>query len=210
MECQPNGAIIGTIKDYRDSKVYKTVQINNQVWLAENLNFTPGNSETTNSKCYENLPANCNTYGRLYDWATAMGLPPECNGTSDNCPPSHSGLLGGLCPEPFAIPRTEDWQALVNYTGGDSIAGSRLKSKTGWNSNGNGTDNYNFNALPGGWAYYWGDEFRNLGEESYWWVETQLASEAYYWNIISSDTEARNRFWSKGMDMAYVRCLHYH
>jgi len=209
MECQENGAIIGTIKDYRDGKIYKTVQIGNQVWTAENLNYAPGNSETTNSKCYGELAANCNTYGRLYDWATAMDLPPACNYTADDCPPSHPGLWGGLCPNGFAFPRAEDWQALVNYAGGDSIASSRLKSKTGWSSNGNGTDNYNFNALPGGMAFYWGDEFHDSGKSSYWWVETQTGYEAYYWSIISSDTEVRNHFWPKDMHMAYVRCLHY-
>jgi uncharacterized protein (TIGR02145 family) len=208
MECQENGAITGTIKDYSDSKEYKTVQIGNQVWMADNLNRTP-ESSVANSKCYGDNPANCNIYGRLYDWAAAMNLPSECNFTLNNCPPAHTGLWPGLCPNGFAFPRMEDWQALVNYAGGDSIAGSRLKSKTGWNNNGNGTDNYNFNALPGGNAYYWGDEFRDLGESSYWWVETQPGYEAYYWNIISSDTEVRNHFWPKDMNMAYVRCMLY-
>jgi uncharacterized protein (TIGR02145 family) len=209
MECQENGAIIGTIKDYRDKKEYKIVQIGNQIWTAENLDFTPPKDNETNSLCYEKLSANCKTYGRLYDWATAMNLPSECNYTSNNCPPSHQGLWPGLCPDGFAFPRTEDWKALVDYAGGDSIAGSRLKSKTGWSNNGNGTDNYNFNALPGGWAYYWGDESRDLEESSYWWVETQTGYEADYWSIISSDTEVRNHFWPKDMDMAYIRCVHY-
>jgi len=219
MKCQENGAITGTIKDYRRDeygnmnleKEYKVVQIGNQVWMAENLNYIPNatNLPKANSICYGDISANCNTYGRLYDWATAMNLQSECNLTSDNCPPSHPGLWGGLCPNGFAFPRSEDWQALVNYAGGDSIAGSRLKSKTGWSNNGNGTDNYNFSALPGGWAYYWGKESRDLGESSYWWVETQTGYEADYWSIISSDTEVRNHFWPKDMDMAYVRCLHY-
>jgi len=208
MECQENGAITGTIIDYRDRKTYKTVQIGNQVWMAENLNYDP-EDETMNSQCYLKNPANCAKYGRLYDWAAAMDLPLACNFTSQNCPPGHEGLWGALCPNGFAIPRSQDWQALVDYAGGDAIAAGRLKSKTGWSGNGHGTDNYGFNALSGGWAYYWGDESRDEGKESYWWVETQSGYEADYWRIIASDTEARNHFWPKDMDMAYVRCVHY-
>ncbi len=208
MECQENGAITGTIRDYRDSKTYKIVQIGNQVWMAENLNYDPETIEM-NSQCYDKDPANCAKYGRLYDWATAMGLPPECNLTSQNCPPSHEGLWGALCPNGFAIPRSQDWQTLVDYAGGSAIAAGRLKSKTGWSGNGNGTDNYGFNALPGGWAYYWGDESYDEDSESYWWVESQTGYEAYYWSIIASDTEVRNHFWPKDMDMAYLRCVHY-
>jgi uncharacterized protein (TIGR02145 family) len=222
MACQPNGAITGTIDDYRNGvkiKTYNTVQISNQVWLAENLDYYPGPNKVEgavvlNSKCYgdeqgESNPGSCGKQGRLYDWATAMGLSQVCNGTSQGCPPSHQGLWIGLCPNGFAFPRSEDWKQLVDYAGGSAIAGGRLKSKEGWSSNGNGTDNYGFNALPGGYSYYWGIEDRDSGSSSYWWVETQANSEAYYWNIISSDTEVRNRFFPKDMDMAYVRCLHY-
>jgi uncharacterized protein (TIGR02145 family) len=208
MECKPNGAIEGSAKDFRDDKVYKTVQIGNQIWLAENLNFNPG--AEGNSMCLSEDPA-CAIYGRLYDWATALGLPPSCNGTSDGCAPQGSDLRQGLCPEPFGAARAEDWKALINYAGGSDVAGGRLKSSqtNTWNNNGIGTDNYNFNALPGGYAHYWGDAPRDIGESSYWWVDTQLQSEAYYFGIIASDTEARNHFWSKGMNLAYVRCLRY-
>jgi len=217
MACQPNGSIIGTIDDYRGRvkiKTYKTVQIGNQVWMAENLDFYPGPNGAWNSKCHgdnygDDNSGSCGENGRLYDWATAMGLPPECNYTNKSCPPSHEGLLVGLCPNGFAIPRSEDWQQLVDYAGGNAIAGGRLKSRDGWSNNGNGTDNYGFNARPSGYSYYWGIEDRDLGNSSYWWVETQANSEAYYWSVISSDTEARNHFFPKDMDMIYVRCLHY-
>ncbi len=47
-------------------KTYQTVRINGLTWMAENLDY-----EVPDSWCYDNDPANCRKYGRLYTWAAA-------------------------------------------------------------------------------------------------------------------------------------------
>lgn len=51
----------GLLVDERDGHRYRTVTIGSQIWMAENLNYA-----TSTSRCYENNPNYCETYGRLY------------------------------------------------------------------------------------------------------------------------------------------------
>jgi len=44
------------------------------------------------------------------------------------------------------LPSDDEWTALENAVGGRDVA-KKLKSKSGWNSNGNGTDEFGFSAL---------------------------------------------------------------
>jgi uncharacterized protein (TIGR02145 family) len=217
MKCEDNGKITGTTRDLRDGgRIYIIVQIGKQIWLAENVKRDPREG---NSKCYGGNPENCETYGRLYDWATAMNLPPECNYTSQSCPQKTGGdLWVGLCPPAFATARTADWNQLIEYAGGPAVAGGRLKSASGWSNNGNGTDSYGFNAMPGGYyselnpAYISTNGFGEAGSRTMWWHEDAKFASATYTTLIASDTEPNEgTFWfqSKRYNMAYFRCVHY-
>ena len=154
-------------KDERDDQTYKTVSIGTQIWMAENLNYAYTGvpfkyvysnllvyySDST-SWCYGNVPANCTKYGRLYTWAAAMDSVGEWStngkgcGWEAECSPTYP--VRGICPEGWHLPDTTEWHTLFTAVGGKSTAGKRLKSTSGWNSSGNGTDAYAFSALPVG------------------------------------------------------------
>jgi len=141
----------GSFTDSRDGKKYGTVKIGTQTWLTENLSY-----DANNSKCYSNDQANCQKYGRLYNWETALNV----------------------CPKNWHLPSDAEWQTLVDFVGAD-IAGKKLKARNGWENNGNGTDIYGFSALPGGYGNSNGD-FRGVGIRGYWWSSTEHnASIAY-------------------------------
>ena len=161
----------GTFLDSRDGKVYKKVTIGGKTWMAENLNYDIPN--VTTDVCYKNSADSCAKYGRLYNWNTAM------NGASS--PPSNASVVRGICPVGWHIPSDAEWTALWNAVG--EQAGEKLKSKSGWNSGGNGTDEFGFSALPGGYRNSDGS-FHNAGDGGYWWISAQdmyWALDSVYW-----------------------------
>ena len=155
-----------------DISNYRTVNIGSQKWMAENLNYN-----VSGSKCYGNSESNCNTYGRLYNWSTAMGLPSNCN--SNTCSNQIQSKHRGICPIGWHIPNDADWNVLMDYVGGSSVAGTKLKSTSGWYNNGNGTDDYGFSALPGGYGYSDGS-FLIVGDYGYWWSASEYNSFGAY------------------------------
>jgi len=159
--------------DSRDGKEYKTVKIGTQTWMAENLNYN-----AKGSKCYENKESNCQKYGRMYNWATAMGIDEKYNKVYWE----KGSKTQGVCPSGWHIPSSMEWETLVKFADAsyslknfdNNVAGRILKSKSGWNDTEheyckltnkeqetyiekhnwnapefcNGTDNYGFSILP--------------------------------------------------------------
>lgn len=147
--------------DSRDGQRYRVVTIGAHIWMAQNLNF-----ETQGSKCYDDDPKNCEKFGRLYSWDDARTA----------------------CPAGWRLANHDDWMALIDAAGGWRTAATILKSKTGWNDNGNGTDDLGFSALPGGFYY---DTFNNVGKDGNWWTGTEFdATNPQHRSMLEHDMEA--------------------
>jgi len=157
----PSNGLIGsgTFVDKRDNKSYKFVKVNTQIWMAENLNYN-----ANGSFCYEKQNSNCETYGRLYSWETAM----------EACPPD------------WRLPSAEEWEILLKFLDPNCgqysepfcpKAGNKLKDTKGWKDyggdNGNGTNIIGFSALPGGMGGAPDESSAGLGEAGFWWGSSQ-------------------------------------
>jgi len=202
--------------DY-DGNVYNTVTIGNQIWMAENLKVTNysdgtsiplvtdntawgnlGNNNTDKAYCYyNNSDANRDTYGALYTYAAAT------NGDND-------GVTQGVCPTGWHLPGDAEWTELVNYVSSDGHSGTEgtaLKSTSGWNSGGNGTDDYGFSALPGGYRSSSDGSFSNVGDGGYWWSATEFsATSAWYRSLYYDHSDVYRGGSGKSIGFS-VRCL---
>jgi len=166
--------------------------------MAENLDYN-----VSGSKCYNDDPANCTKYGRLYDWTTAMNLS-ECN--SKSCSSQIGTKHQGVCPSGWHIPSNADWNVLITAVGDASTASKYLKATNGWAVNGNGEDKYGFSALPNGFCYSNG-QCSAVGTNGNWWSATESnASKAYYKNMVYSNEGMSNGYNNKDY-LFSVRCL---
>ena len=178
----------GTMTDERDGKVYKTVKIGDQTWMAENVNFDPGQGGSGEGKydwswCYNNKPKNCEVAGRLYTWAAAMDSVgmwstngKGCGSWSETC--SSAYPVRGICPEDWHLPTQAEWNALFTAVGGRLTAGEFLKSQSGWGRI-NGSDAFGFSALPAGVRYYDG-VFDYASYYAFFWSATESNSNDAY------------------------------
>ncbi len=169
-----------TVIDERDSKLYNTVQIGEQCWMAENLNIgtrVDGILDQTDNSiiekyCYNDEEDSCYTYGGLYQWDEMMQYM--------SVPSSQ-----GVCPDEWHIPAMSEWTSLVEYLGGTGVAGGKMKEAgtIHWNSPNTGATNESgFTAFPAGYRNEMGTfhqvrkyaEFWPSNDSSYYSWKTQL------------------------------------
>lgn len=187
---QPAGdaEIYGVMKDIRDKKVYGTVKIGDQIWMAENLDYAylnPTSSLDSSSFCYDNDAENCKTYGRLYLWSAAVDSAGIFSETSKGCGDetlcdavdvNENVKIRGVCPQGWHLPSKAEYEALVEAVGGEEVAAKALKAREGWESDidhiGNGTDDFGFAALPAGHRSY-GSTFVYKGTYAIFWTSSR-------------------------------------
>jgi len=168
-----------TFTDPRDGKTYRTVKIDNLVWMAENLNF-----EREGSVCYGNDPEKAEKYGRLYDWETAKKA----------------------CPLGWHLPSKKEWDVLINFVGGKEFAGRMLKVKSEWYNYNNGMDEYGFSALPGGFGNSDGS-FKFVDSCGCWWSASGILFFPPY--ALSMDYDSTKAYWGyhSKSNLFSVRCV---
>ncbi|PBC73449.1 fibrobacter succinogenes major paralogous domain-containing protein [Fibrobacter intestinalis] len=196
----------GTLTDARDGQFYKTVTIGTQTWMAENLNY-----ETANSYCPNAARDLCVKYGRLYLWSTAMDSAGVFSDSGKGCgfglTCSAKEPVRGVCPEGWHLPSKEEWNTLFAAVGGEYVAGTKLKSKSGWLNDGS-TDEYGFSVLPAGSRLGGGDGYHYAGERADFWTSTEVSSDdAYYWEFSSAYGRVFSDYHYHKYSGYSVRCL---
>lgn len=200
------------LTDSRDGQSYKTIIIGSQTWMAENLNY-----ETANSYCYNDTASNCAKYGRLYTWAAAVGQSEFACGYLHNCS-LPSGNIQGVCPTGWHLPNSVEWEALLSFVDDStpdklipinvvySNAGYVLKSSSGWDSDGNGTDAFSFSALPAGGRGDRGDCYEEGYDAVFWSSTEHNGVDAFAVSVYNYNNNAVLKVSSKSSGFS-VRCL---
>jgi len=174
---------ITSFVDDRDGKTYKVVTIGDQLWMAENLNYA---ATSGNYYCYEGI-GNCAIYGRLYEWERALTV----------------------APDGWHLPSDSEWQQLIDFLGGLSVAGGKLKEDglAHWDAPNLGADNSSgFMGLPGGLRSFSGS-FEFLGETAAFWSSSQ-SNISNAWSVILETQSAQAYLIGSNKENAYsVRCV---
>ena len=157
----------------------KEVKIGDQTWTTSNLDvalFQNGdtiplakNDDDWKSACDQKKPmsayydydeSNGAKYGRLYNWYAVKDK-------------------RKITPNGWHVSTRAEWEQMRNYLGGDSIAGKKLKTKTGWEKSGNGTNESGFFAIPAGTFHFLGggQGVLRIGQ---WWTSSEMDDDQAY------------------------------
>ncbi len=189
----------GAVTDV-DGNVYKTIQIGNQIWMAENLKTThycdgtaiylgkgdmAGETDwfdfRTGAFCwFENDSIN-KPAGAVYNWFAVE--------------------TGKLAPTGWHVPTNDDWKLLVSHLGGEILANTKLLSS--------GTNESGFSAMPSPILCGWGF----LTELSFWsstpgGVHGTSVPYAYYIAIWGENWIPKVSLFSEPQSFGFsVRCV---
>ena len=188
-------------KIVKEPKTPDIIVIGTQTWTAKNLDvatFRNGDvipEAKTNEEwkaagknkqaawCYyENNPENGTKYGKLYNWYAVKDT-------------------RGLAPAGWHVPTDQEWTVLYPYLGGEGVVGKKMKSRSGWLENGNGTNSTGFAGLPGGCRVNNGD-FGSIGYVGCWWSTLESGVSlawgrklySYYSDLYSFSSYSTNGF----------------
>jgi len=212
----PNWQCGELLIDPRDGQTYNTVLIDNQCWMAENINLgtmisgyqNQINNSLFEKYCYDNIEDSCEVYGGLYQWDEVMQY-------------TITEASQGICPANWHIPTDLEWKILEgvvdsyypigdpewSYTGWRGHdAGKNLKSSNTWNENGSGTNSSGFTAISGGYRFNNG-AYNGNNINGYWWTSSEGSGfNAWYRNLHSDFNSISRNSYDKEFGYS-VRCL---
>ena len=145
---------------------------------------------TTGAWCYyNNDPANGPIYGKLYNWYAV------------NDP-------RGLVPIGWHMPSSAEWNTVVDFLGGQAVAGIKMKTTTGWSLVPGfvSTNSSGFTGLPGGSRANEGT-FYSIVANAYWWSSTSCFTDIAWMNYIGNNFDESYvslRYKTNGLS---VRCV---
>ena len=188
-----------------DGNVNDVVIIGKQGWMKENLKVThysdgaviPNVTGTTEWASltsgawseYNNSASTGTTYGKLYN-----GFAVE---------------TGKLCPAGWRVPTDDDWTELMDFLGGQSIAGGQLKQAgtSLWKTPNEGaTNSSGFTALPAGFRGPTGLFYQNA-EVAIWWSSSSEANKLPYWITVFSNPFLARNFPVTKVNGMTIRCI---
>jgi uncharacterized protein (TIGR02145 family) len=176
-----------------------TIKIGTQTWTTKNLDVTTYRNGdaipqvqdanawanlSSGAWCYyENYTANGSSYGKLYNWYAV------------NDP-------RGLAPKGYHIPTDNEWTTLTDNLGGESEAGTKMKSNIGWD----GTNSSGFAGLPGGCRWPNERSFESVGAKGNWWSSSEISNYARARHLSSYNGDLFRNYDNKRSGLS-VRCL---
>jgi len=184
----------GSVTDY-DGNVYKTVKIGDQWWMAENLKATHFNNGdpisnvtdaiewgnlTTSAYCiYDNEPMYAESYGHLYNGFAVTDS-------------------RKIAPTGWHIPSDAEWHTLLDFLGGEAVAGGKMKAtgSTWFSPNTGATNESGFTALPGG--------YRDRGTVHNGYAAVFIFRDKYatFWSQPETIPPYRTAFWLLRFDFS--------
>ena len=190
-------AVNNTLTDLRDNRVYKTVTIGEQIWMAENLNYMPEDTAGTiysggtvcgggaqNSK---EDSEKCDIFGRLYLRKVALNKTTASN-------------RQGICPDGWSIPKKEDWEKLISHLGENVVL--KIKGDS-WEST-PGTNESGFSAIPAGNYNNSVIGYDNLSRAYFFYWNSK--SDPYFLRIRDEENDLYYSYGASYM-MYSVRCI---
>ena len=170
----------GSIIDKRNGMKYRIVEIGNQCWMGENLNYN-----AFASYCYKNLTSYCDLYGRLYKYKSAITA----------------------CPKGWHLPSNDEWDTLLNALEKDNGEDDKIQVQNEKNDNMNNNDRSGISFLYAGFKFP-KSRFRQLGKQSYFWSQTEFNLYDSWCQIIScknKDVKRENLDKDYGFSVRCVR-----